>query len=47
VLGLGSSARMNLPAKSKGNWKWRMHPGQTTPRLAQKLRRLTSAYGRE
>lgn len=46
VLGLGAAARMNLPARPKGNWRWRMRPGQTTPRLAEKLRRLTAAYGR-
>jgi 4-alpha-glucanotransferase len=46
VLGLGAAARMNLPAKPKGNWQWRMRPSLTTPRLAEKLRKLTAAYGR-
>jgi 4-alpha-glucanotransferase len=46
VLGLGAEARMNLPASARGNWRWRMRPGQTTARLADKLRRLTETYGR-
>ncbi len=46
VLGLASRARMNHPAQSKGNWLWRMRPGQTTSRLAERLRKLTVAYGR-
>jgi len=46
VLGLGAEARMNTPAKKVGNWLWRMRPGQTTARLADKLRRLTETYGR-
>jgi 4-alpha-glucanotransferase len=46
VLGLGAAARMNLPARPEGNWRWRMRPGQTTGPLAEKLRRLTAAYGR-
>jgi len=27
VLGLGSTARMNLPGMVSGNWKWRYRPG--------------------
>jgi 4-alpha-glucanotransferase len=27
VLGLGSTARMNLPGTVSGNWKWRYRPG--------------------
>jgi len=46
VLGLGGSARMNFPAKPEGNWRWRMRPAQTTARLADRLRKLTTAYGR-
>jgi len=46
VLGLGAAARMNFPAKRDGNWRWRMGPGQTTSRLAERLRKLTAAYGR-
>jgi len=46
VLGLGSQARMNTPAGKGPNWLWRMRPGQTTARLADKLRKLTETYGR-
>jgi len=46
ILNLGSPARMNTPAKRSGNWLWRMRPGQTTARLADKLRKLTETCGR-
>ena len=46
VLGLGSEARMNLPAVPSGNWKWRMRPDQLTPAVAARLRDLTSLYER-
>jgi 4-alpha-glucanotransferase len=46
VLGLGAAARMNFPAKSQGNWRWRMRSGQTTSRVAERLRKLTVAYAR-
>lgn len=45
VLGLGNSARMNLPATKDGNWEWRMRempPDETLERLA----RLSELYGR-
>lgn len=46
LLGLGSAARMNLPATSGRNWKWRLMPGALTPEIAARLARLTSLYGR-
>jgi 4-alpha-glucanotransferase len=46
VLGLGAEARMNLPAGKNGNWQWRMRPGRTEARLAERLRKLTWTYGR-
>jgi len=46
VLGLGAAARMNLPARPNGNWRWRLRPGQTTAKLAARLRKLTETYGR-
>jgi len=46
VLGLGAAARMNLPARPTGNWRWRMRPGQTTAKLATRLGKLTETYGR-
>ncbi len=46
VLNLGAEARMNLPAGKDGNWQWRMRPGRTDARLAERLRKLTWTYGR-
>jgi len=46
VLGLGAEARMNLPAGKNDNWQWRMRPGRTDARLAERLRKLTWTYGR-
>jgi 4-alpha-glucanotransferase len=46
VLGLGSTARMNLPGVAEGNWRWRLDDGQLTPALAQRLRAATVASGR-
>ena len=30
VLGLGSEARMNIPGRATGSWRWRMAPGALT-----------------
>jgi 4-alpha-glucanotransferase len=46
VLGLGTEARMNLPATVSGNWKWRYRPGSLTGSLAERLGRLTKVYDR-
>ena len=46
VLGLGASARMNYPAQTTGNWRWRMRDGQLNMPLAQRLRELTQLHGR-
>jgi 4-alpha-glucanotransferase len=46
LLGLGNEARMNTPATMRGNWAWRLKPGQLTPPVARRLRELTEAYGR-
>jgi 4-alpha-glucanotransferase len=46
VLGLGSSARMNLPGTASGNWRWRYRPGVLSRELSAKLRALTALYGR-
>ena len=46
VLNLGAEARMNLPAGKDGNWQWRMRPGRTDARLAERLRKLAQTYGR-
>lgn len=46
VLGLGTEARMNLPASMSGNWKWRYRPGVLTKELSARLRLLASLYDR-
>ena len=46
VLGLGESARMNRPARIKGNWQWRLHPGQLTPQISKKIAKLSAASRR-
>jgi 4-alpha-glucanotransferase len=46
VLGLGSEARMNMPASTEGNWAWRFRDGALTDKLATRLREMTAIYGR-
>jgi 4-alpha-glucanotransferase len=46
LLELGPEARMNFPGNAKGNWRWRMKNGALSPKLAQKLRDMTTMYGR-
>jgi 4-alpha-glucanotransferase len=46
VLGLGSEARMNLPGKVSGNWKWRYRQGALTSDLSARLRGLVTLYDR-
>ena len=46
ILGLGSSARMNRPGTTRGNWRWQLEPGQLTKELAARLRAETESAGR-
>jgi 4-alpha-glucanotransferase len=46
VLGLGSEARMNVPARREGNWQWRMRPDSLCARNAAQLRGLAKMYDR-
>jgi 4-alpha-glucanotransferase len=46
VLGLGSEARMNVPARPSGNWRWRFPAGALTPEVRGRLREMTEDYGR-
>jgi 4-alpha-glucanotransferase len=46
LLGLGSEARMNLPAGKGSYWRWRLLPGQIDRRLEQWLLEMTGTYGR-
>jgi 4-alpha-glucanotransferase len=46
LLGLDSTARMNVPAVKDGNWSWRLEPGALTPEIGTRLRDLTELFGR-
>jgi 4-alpha-glucanotransferase len=46
LLGLDTTARMNLPGTTQNNWQWRAMPGVFTQELAAKLAHLTELYGR-
>ena len=46
LLGLDETARMNRPARARGNWRWRFRPGALTTRTTDRLRELTVACGR-
>ncbi len=46
VLGLGSEARMNLPASTRGNWRWRFRAGDLTPAMLRRLKQLAVLYDR-
>jgi 4-alpha-glucanotransferase len=46
VLGLGSEARMNTPARESGNWSWRFKAESLTAPVRERLAELTSVYGR-
>jgi 4-alpha-glucanotransferase len=46
VLGLGSEARMNVPARESGNWAWRYTPDQLTTEVRTLLGEMTEVYGR-
>jgi 4-alpha-glucanotransferase len=47
VLGLGSRARMNLPASQEGNWRWRFRSGALSERRRDRLGELTELCGRD
>ncbi|MGA8240803.1 MAG: 4-alpha-glucanotransferase, partial [Desulfobacterales bacterium] len=46
VLGLGSEARMNRPARRRGNWLWRFGWDALDSETAERLREITETYGR-
>jgi len=46
LLGLGSRARMNLPASQQGNWQWRFRREALTKKVSERLREMTELYGR-
>ena len=46
VLGLGSEARMNVPGRASGSWRWRLRRGQLRATHAARLREATEEAGR-
>jgi 4-alpha-glucanotransferase len=46
LLGLGSSARMNVPGTARGNWEWRLGPGELRPEIAERMALLCETYER-
>ncbi len=46
VLGLGSDARMNLPGRISGNWRWRYQREELHKELSARLRSLVTLYDR-
>jgi 4-alpha-glucanotransferase len=46
VLGLGTEARMNVPGRVSGNWKWRYCRDMLNPDLAERLRALATIFDR-
>jgi len=46
VLGLGSTARMNVPGDATGHWGWRFEFSQLTPEVRAHLSELSLVYGR-
>lgn len=46
LLGLGAEARMNVPGRATGNWRWRMTRAHPSPEVSRWLRELTRLTGR-
>ncbi len=46
MLGLDTSARMNVPGIAEGNWQWKAEKEDLTPELAAKYRELAEKCGR-
>ncbi len=46
LLNLGADARMNVPGRAEGNWRWRSTQGVLAAALFHRLRDLTSATRR-
>jgi 4-alpha-glucanotransferase len=45
-LRLGTTARMNLPGKAEGNWRWRFDWNSISDAHILGLRKLNDLYGR-
>jgi 4-alpha-glucanotransferase len=46
VFALGTEARMNLPGRPEGNWRWRYTADRLTPDVLGRLADLTDTYNR-
>ena len=46
VLGLGSEARMNIPGRVGGNWRWRFTADMLSVEVTARLREVTDCSGR-
>lgn len=46
LLGLDDSARMNMPGKAEGNWRWRLTEGQFSEAVQVRLREMTESSNR-
>jgi 4-alpha-glucanotransferase len=46
LLGLDATSRMNRPARTRGNWRWRIEKDALTPPILRRLKDLTITYGR-
>ena len=46
LLGLGSRARMNVPGRPEGNWRWRLEDDQLASTHLDRLAELTTLFGR-
>jgi 4-alpha-glucanotransferase len=47
VLGLDSSARMNVPASEEGNWGWRYEEGALDEAPSRRLKEMSELYARK
>jgi 4-alpha-glucanotransferase len=46
LLNLGSEARMNLPGRTDGNWRWRVREDMLSSQAFQRLQDLTESFNR-
>jgi 4-alpha-glucanotransferase len=46
LLGLDKTARMNQPARRRGNWRWRLGQGALNDEVTERLGQLTALSGR-
>jgi 4-alpha-glucanotransferase len=46
LLSLATEARMNLPGRAEGNWRWRFRTDMVTPQVLDRLADLTELYNR-